>query len=187
MPTSTFTITTGSNDGRAVTWTGINTSLTTGLMTANTDIGAWFRFPSITIPQSATITAATLKLQMSKLGSVPTAVIRVDSRSNPPNPTIPSLVWSPSNVLATTYSKTVPGGGKYNLDITAMIQSLVNSYNYDNDPIVCYLKPTGATVSPPALIVNFYDNPTPGSRPELVIDFTAGSGREPDKTSYRYG
>jgi hypothetical protein len=159
----------------------------------------WLRFTGITIPQNSTINSATLKIYCMNIfgGGTNTITIQQDARQTPGNPTSAPKVINPTTILTLTATADVPYWttaftspalikANYQLssiDVTAMVQALVNSYGYSSGEMVFY-----AQSYPPNSSANIYDKNWGTSKdPELVVNFTPASTAPPDKTTYHHG
>jgi hypothetical protein len=162
--------------------------------TAGRRKAGWLRFTGITIPQGTVITSAALKTYMVR--GTANAYIRMTAvdASAPTNPTNFSSVASPSQTVGVvnTYVNNTGSPGSapaydlYDVDCTALIQSLVDSYDYDNGAIMFMTQINLQTLFAASAFMYQRDWGTTKA-PRLVIDFEAPAGLAPDKTSYRYG
>jgi hypothetical protein len=210
MPTSTFTITNVGDDGN-VNFTG--TALYTSF--SNYFLGSYptgfTKFSGITIPQSTSITSAKLKLNLCQKGAQCGAKVWVDNRSMPsPTPSTLAATGTPSNVLGTyisrtgaststayapnTFTKTNGSTGNtadYLLiepDVTSMVQTLVNTYNYSNDSMLFKYKHSGSKYKHsgsnnyPYFAANNLSGGAKSS--QLVIDYVLATLSLIDKTTY---
>lgn len=199
MPTSTWTIAANADDGWVST-SGIFTNQV-NMSISNFGVGeggnAYLRFANITIPDGATINNATLRMFAIQLSGTGKMRCKLDSRPAPGNPAIASEVWNPTNLISgttgtkvtvtptntTTYAQT-------DADIKPLVAALVAANSYNNGAMLFYVSQpvVGATASP--VYVGLYGRTSGGASQaaKLIIDFTAGGGgREPDRTTYRYG
>jgi hypothetical protein len=164
-------------------------------------------FKGITIPQGATINSATFRCYAAKgTGGVTppsTFTVRADSRATPAIPAQATKVTKKSYMLPTATvtgkaTSTLTAGTRSqfvqtNVDVTALIQTLVNNNGYSNGDMMLYMtyaSPVPSYTDIGFYAKNWYTSPPPGGTSRvasLIIDYTAGSSLGPDKTTYRYG
>jgi hypothetical protein len=181
----------------------------------------WLYFNGITIPQGTTINSAVLSTNMgSSNGNTTTKVtlpflVGFKGTGSPAVPTNINDVLNASfaSVTRTVTSVPITTVYKYNsptgpvwypensqvktMDVTALVQSLVTAYDYDNGkmlvrlnrgpgwPSVVSTGPSTSTFKANAVV--FQRDSGAQYAAKLIIDYEGGSTREPDKTSYRYG
>ena len=134
------------------------------------------RFDGITIPQSATIDNAILNLYgaNSSYGGAPFGIYAIDE--NDPNaPTAPGDIRNKttgiaSNVVTTIFTNTTTTQTKdqfilYDIDVSSIVQELVNSYDYSNEAMLFFYRQPN--------IITFFQGG------EAIYDYTWGSTKAP--------
>jgi hypothetical protein len=193
MPTITLNIAGNADDGGAQVTAGgssINNAATVvyiGNGGGIFNVSGWLRFTGITIPQSSTINSATLKCYAHGNWASINMKIKLDSRQTPGNPSTTAQVTNPTNVQGTvsttvTYPTTYPfPWSLYSIDVTSLVQGLVNSYGYSNGEMVFY-------ASTPTLgSAKLYQRDLGTSKDaELVIDYAGGAPVLTDKTTVNF-
>jgi len=207
-PTSTFSIAANADDGGAeiskFTFTSV-TSLRAAYSVASVILqnssppstfvgkGGWVRFTGITIPQSATINSAILNFYGGVSSGSATFNAKVDSRQSPGNPTSAWGVINPANVVSGSVVKTVTNTTTFaganhaliDLNVTSLVQALVNSYEYTNGEMVFY---ANKSVVESNIIYLYMRDRGTSKDAELVINFTAAGPSTPtDKTTFHHG
>ena len=218
MPITTFTIASGANDGQINIYApAMFSPITAGTVlngknyqsiynpsaTPLVNYTGWVRFPNINIAQGTTITSATLKLYGVDLGNGTAATYRsikinIDSRNNPPNPTLWSQVFNASNNVPrgnqiashSQFTNGSWGGTKVNyqlkdFDCTTQVQALVNSFPYSNDAMAFYIFDDNHNKSAFAYVYQKDWDTGGGKTPALQISYTLPPTLA-DKTTYQF-
>ena len=140
---------TWSNDGYSTTDPNIFDNTSGSVSVGYNDNGAsvyiyigFLRWPSVTIPIGAKITAAYVLVSWVGRAGTPTFKVSMEKAANPAAPTTYSDVVG--RTLTTNYGTwTWPGSGTWvqSPDLTAVIQELVNAYNYSSGAAMqCLMK-----------------------------------------------
>ena len=136
---------------------------------------SFYRFLGITIPQSATINSANLKLYIISSSNNPPDRIEAKKLNNPAAPTTFSQAFSPatlaSNVVNKVFSTAAPAVSS--ISITTIAQELVNAFDYSNEAMLFFVRQPSIGNGN----ISFEDFSFPsGTHPaQLVIDYTAGA------------
>ena len=188
MPTSTFTVAANADDGMAPLGTAVYTNQNFNSVSSVGPSACWVRFTGITIPQGSTINSATMKPYLTG-GPTRKWIFKVDSRQSPGNPTNATQVRSPANIQGTvSVSPTnyATGGSKANyllsnVDVTAIVQALVNAYDYSSGEMVVYGFMGGS--APPSFMYMYAKDWGATKAPTLVVDYTAGADNSSSSSS----
>jgi len=154
------------------------------------DIGnAFTRFDGITIPQSATIDDATLNLYAGRQGDGNQSIkVYAFDENDPDAPTAPGdlrnkiagIAFNVATIIFTNYvTKDAETKGMfdlYNIDVSDIVQELVNNYDYNNEAMLFFYR----SKSGPYTQVRagpIYDYTWGSTKtPELIINYTEGGG-----------
>lgn len=208
MPTITANIANNADDGYAFfsTVSPIGTSfIRTGSWLAVTGGGwttktykktAWTRFTGITINNAVTITSASIKLHVNNRAINMQGKVHIDNRQTPDNPTTPQQVIYPTintggNITFTliTVIGTYADKSSYllqEINVTNLVQNLVNQYTYNNGEMVFYY--SGVGYNQWYIYPREWSVTTPlvwdgGGGAKLVIEYSLAATLK-DKTTY---
>lgn len=193
-PTVSITISDTADDGRAYQFltgtvvgnsafntnlyqnTVVHNSYSDGAYTKRKE--AFLRFPGITIPQSSTVTSASLKPYITASSLNLLAKVRAKKLNNPAAPTNVAGVFSPGTLATNEVNKTLNTavGNFASINIQSIVQELVNAFDYSNEAMLFFVKAN--SVEAVYKYANFEDfsDPVATNPAQLVIDYTAGGG-----------
>ena len=150
---------------------------------------AFTRFDGINIPQSATIDDATLNLYAGYGGQQISIKGYAFDENDPNAPTAPGDIGNKttgiaSNVFTTLINNTVGYAAKgdfdlYDIDVSDIVQELVNSYDYSNEAMLFFYRSKLQLIGFTGVSIYDYTWGTTKA-PELVINYT-----EADVQPYR--
>lgn len=193
-PVVDITISTGSDDGNStlikpqfnpVTNTFFSTASSYLFLEDRTIIAGlgktraktFTRFPGITIPMGATINSALLKLDLVNFANSPTITINAKDVNNPSAPTNFAGVDSPGTLASHNKVTNPVSTGVNSIDVSAIVQELVNSYDYSNESMLFFerQKAQGLITGGVRKYITMASSEGAGASPELVIDYSATS------------
>ena len=173
-PTSTFAITSNADDGCAwcfgTTSPSLNPSYSRAMILDSTSLpykaAGFLRFSISGIAQSSHVATATVKLYARVYGgSGPEAIkLRAVDSSAPSNPISATAVLTPTNLITGTASTSITNAtgyttdkstyNLYSVDVQAIVQALVNAYDYTMATHMLFLAHSVAVGSGGVLIYN---------------------------------
>jgi len=116
------------------------------------EVRAYLRFDGVTIPQGSTIDDATLNVSLAKTGQAVLRQLTV-SALNSNDPALPNTVTGGQVIftgakISNTVTTSIPANQnaftQTPLDVTSMVQELVNAFDYSNEAILLTLKTSSA-------------------------------------------
>jgi hypothetical protein len=160
-----------------------NTAIYVGKDASAKEVGGFYRFPGITIPQGATIDNAYLGLYEAWSNSGNQTKLRADDQNDSGQITSQADYFGRSLTTAGTDADGDPGiPGWYQIDATDIIQELVTSYDYDNEAIQFLHQDDGGANANYRASYSYEGENT--RAPKLHIEYTAG---EVEKTAAESG
>jgi hypothetical protein len=154
-----------------------NTVIYVGKDAAAKEVGGFYRFTGITIPQGATIDDAYLELYEAWSNPGSQTKLRADDQNNSGQITSQADYFGRSLTTAGTDADGDPGvPGWYQIDATDIIQELVTSYDYDNEAIQFLHRDDGSTNANYRASYAYENSGT--YAPRLHIEYTAGGATE---------
>ena len=160
---------------KSTLFTTLNSVWVSYKFTAYANIEAYTRFPGITIPIGTTISDATLKVFYKNLGAGGVHTIQAFDENNPAQPTAAGDIrfHSPfaSNVLTTNFGLQTAFTLK-DLDVQAIVQELVTSFDYNNEAMLFSYKTVANPNIYAILYIYAYDQGV-AQDAQLVINFAA--------------
>ncbi|MFT7637581.1 MAG: hypothetical protein ACI9Y8_001358, partial [Candidatus Omnitrophota bacterium] len=176
-------ITAGANDGRAARTTGgYFSSVNTNNASMTIQSGAFntvgfYLFNGITIPQSTVVNTASLKVYLTGVNFAPlTFRFQGKKLATPVVPTAVAQVITPGTLAtaSASFAGITPGTGAYQTySIKAIVQELVNAFDYANDKMLFFHNSLSGRV-----FVRAYDFNAAQSA-NLVINFVGGDSTDP--------
>jgi hypothetical protein len=140
------------------------------------EVGGFYRFTGITIPQDSTIDDAYLELYETWSNSGNQTKLRADDQNDSPQIASEADYYARTNTTAGTDADGDPGApGWYQIDVTDIVQELVTSYDYDDEAIQFLHRDDG---SPNASYRASYAYENVTNPPRLHIEYTAGGATE---------
>lgn len=144
-------------------------------------LSSFFRFDGVTIPADATIDVAYVSLKHYNRDGTPTGNLYVEDDGDPDAITsysdMNSREWSSDYVAITSY-----GDGQWHnsSDISALMQGLVDSYNYVSGAAVQFkIQGTGTVGTLNLEFIYTYDQSGNVSGPKLHIEYTEAASGNP--------
>lgn len=182
-PTIDVQVGASANDGRisgGVSFSAATTAITVGQATSEVR-DAWHRYTGITIPQSSPISVAYETLYEQDSYGNPLTKIYADDQNDPAAPTTAVDYYSRTPTTAGVDMDGDPGAnGEHNTpSIVAVIQELVNSYDYSNEAIQILHKDDGSAGANNYMSYRAWDYAGNANGPKLHIEYSAGGVSAP--------